>query len=488
MTKTALELTDPIGAAASLSKEARAERLKELFRIDAAARGEIAVLLGEVDRSEDFRDDGATSTEAWVVECFGVSAATARSLTHVGEKAWDVPHLVGSMCAGDISFDKVRAVIDVATPETEQELRDQALECTVRELADVARMSAVRATKPDSRPQHQGRYLRFNDEHRTMNAQLPAESYAATRAWIDALAENVPADPDTPLDQRRCDGLIAMAQSGPSTSASTTSPYVVVVHAPLEALVVAESGETTELAGELERDGLIDRETVQRIACDATIAVAVDDDVGHTMYEGRAKRFPSQAQRREVMRRDRHCRFPGCTNVTFTNVHHIVPWKPGGTTDLPNIVLLCQHHHHVRAPRRLVHVGRCQPGAALRRPERPCHGVAPFGPLDQGDGRIPNVASGSIVHTTRPASVRHTHQVSQGANRKRRRKPKRTLPPVPDYVRYSGGGRRYWSLGGPLTKDHEAAAKAAQAAKPPSRLGRLVLRMLGGGKKSPPPR
>jgi len=72
------------------------------------------------------------------------------------------------------------------------------------------------------------------------------------------------------------------------------------------------------------------------------------------MYEGRARRFPTAAQRREVMRRDRHCRFPGCSNVTFANVHHIVPWKPngpadqpGGTTDLPNIVLLCKHHHGV---------------------------------------------------------------------------------------------------------------------------------------------
>jgi HNH endonuclease len=47
------------------------------------------------------------------------------------------------------------------------------------------------------------------------------------------------------------------------------------------------------------------------------------------------------------MRRDRHCRFPGCTNVTFTNVHHIVAWKPGGTTDLPNLALLCKYHHGV---------------------------------------------------------------------------------------------------------------------------------------------
>ena len=84
---------------------------------------------------------------------------------------------------------------------------------------------------------------------------------------------------------------------------------------------------------------------MQRIACDATVVVALDDVVGHTMYEGRAKRFPSDAQRREVMRRDRHCRFPGCTNVTFTNVHHIVPWKSGGRTDLDNLALLCLFHH-----------------------------------------------------------------------------------------------------------------------------------------------
>jgi hypothetical protein len=346
----AAELTapaaDPITAAASLSRAARAERLGVLFRLDAATRGEIAVLVGEADRSEDFRDDGATSTEAWLVACFGVSVATARTLTHVGGKAWDAPRLVGSMCAGDVSFDKVRALIDVATPETDQELCDQAKECTVQELADVARVSADRGTRPGSRAAHEGRYLRFNDQHRTMTAQLPAESYELTRSWVDAMAERVSSDAETTLDQRRCDGLTALAQSGSASTASTASPFLVVVHTPLDALVT-ESGATSELAGELERGHLIDCATVQRIACDATIAVAVDDDAGHTMYEGRAKRIATQAQRREVKRRDRQCRFPGCANAMFTNVHHIVPWKPGGTTDLPNLALLCKHHHGV---------------------------------------------------------------------------------------------------------------------------------------------
>jgi hypothetical protein len=124
----------------------------------------------------------------------------------------------------------------------------------------------------------------------------------------------------------------------------------VVTHVPLAALV-DDAGEQSALAGELEQQGLIDGETVRRIACDATITIALDDDVGHTMYEGRARRFPTDAQRREIMRRDRHCRFPGCTNVTFTNVHHIVAWKPGGRTDLDNLALTCLHHHH------LVHSG-----------------------------------------------------------------------------------------------------------------------------------
>jgi hypothetical protein len=97
---------------------------------------------------------------------------------------------------------------------------------------------------------------------------------------------------------------------------------------------------------EIEGLGLLSREAIRRISCGATVALALDDAFGHTMFEGRARRFASDAQRREVQRRDRRCRFPGCSNNTFTDVHHIVHWIDQGTTDLPNLVLLCDHHHH----------------------------------------------------------------------------------------------------------------------------------------------
>ena len=52
------------------------------------------------------------------------------------------------------------------------------------------------------------------------------------------------------------------------------------------------------------------------------------------------------ALRRAVITRDRHCAFPGCdTPPAACHVHHLKPKARGGTTTLPNLVLLCAFHH-----------------------------------------------------------------------------------------------------------------------------------------------
>jgi hypothetical protein len=330
----------------------------------AGIAGEIVLLLGQVEESGSFRDEGATSLGSWVTERFGVARSTARSLAHLSEKVADLPHLMGALRAGEVSLDKVKTVADVATVENERELCDEAQRCSVRQLAVVAqsRAHAPRSSAFTSAEQYQRRFVRFNDQCRTVTAQLPAESYAEAKACLEARAKEVPSAGETPWDHRLCDAYMDVLRSPGgegSDRRGNGSPYFVVVHVRLDALVQGTEGaasaegaegaegETTELAGELERDGLISTEVVREIACDATIAVAVDDDVGHTMYEGRARRFPTGAQRREVRRRDRHCRFPGCTNATFADVHHVVPWRRDGRTDLDNLALLCRHHHGV---------------------------------------------------------------------------------------------------------------------------------------------
>jgi hypothetical protein len=158
------------------------------------------------------------------------------------------------------------------------------------------------------------------------------------KATISAKAHDFPSDGATPYDTRLADALVHLCQ--PSVGQKSARPSLVVLHADFSML---RAGRGT---AELERLGLLSREAARRMACDADVAVAIDDAFGHTMVEGRSQRFPTDPQRREVRRRDRHCRFPGCSNAVFTNVHHIVHWIDGGPTDLDNLVLLCDHHHH----------------------------------------------------------------------------------------------------------------------------------------------
>ena len=270
-------MVDVISAAAARSNEEITEQSRSALPSEGRRRrATSSCISGEVSRRQAYRDDGATSAEAWAVERFGVSTPTARALTRLGEKAWDLPQLVGSLCAGDVSLDKVRAVADVATPESDAELCARAQECTVRELADVARTRHRRLAAPSAPLRSTtGAYLRFNEACRTVSVQLPPESFAETRACLEARARAVPSDGETPWDQRLCDAFVEVIRSSapgaahPGTPAASASPYVVVVHVPLEALL-DESGEGSALAGELERDGLISTEIVRRIACDAT--------------------------------------------------------------------------------------------------------------------------------------------------------------------------------------------------------------------------
>jgi hypothetical protein len=327
-----------------LSTEEVMELAAESARTMASQAGLIVLLLGELDRRQGWRVDGATSLEAWVVERFGFSVTTARAYAHVAERLFDLPHLAEGLSSGDLSFDKVRAVVDTATPETDRDLRQHAPTRSVVELGQLARASQTPAPSPaQAEADRDRRSLRFNDSFRTVTAQLPAETYTEVRGCLEEAAKRIPSDGETRWDQRLCDAFVGTIRSGDGPSRSAR-PFTVVAHVPIDVLV----DDTSELPGELERHGLIDAETVRRVACDATVVVAADDDAGHTMYEGRARRYPTDAQRREIVRRDRHCRFPGCHHVIFVNPHHIRWWKAhGGPTDLPNLVLLCEHHHHL---------------------------------------------------------------------------------------------------------------------------------------------
>ena len=56
--------------------------------------------------------------------------------------------------------------------------------------------------------------------------------------------------------------------------------------------------------------------------------------------------FPPK-MRKAIAARDGGCIIPGCDVPAYrTEVHHVIPWALGGTTDVTNGTLLCWRHHH----------------------------------------------------------------------------------------------------------------------------------------------
>ncbi|HVT41338.1 MAG TPA: DUF222 domain-containing protein [Acidimicrobiales bacterium] len=351
-----LDLPTPLTSAvlAHMDDVALMDEAAATSRQLAALAGRFMALTAELDRREGWRAEGATSLEAWMAERCGLAPSTARSYARVGERLFDLPHLAGALAEGTLSFDKVRVLAPAARPETEGTLVEVARTSSVRELAEVAR-SASPPTAAQSQKDHESRSVRFNDACSTMTATLAPEAYAEVRACLEAKARSDARDDTQPdavtqplrLDQRLADALVDTLRAGSRGQTTSSSPYLVVAHVPLAVLTDDATDDASDpvLFGELEGGGLINAEVVRRLACDATVIVALDDDVGHTLYEGRSRRDPSPTQRREIQRRDRHCRFPGCANATFTNAHHIEPWTPRGPTDIDNLALLCVHHH-----------------------------------------------------------------------------------------------------------------------------------------------
>jgi hypothetical protein len=83
-----------------------------------------------------------------------------------------------------------------------------------------------------------------------------------------------------------------------------------------------------------------------RLADEAAIAWIVHNSNGAILNHGRTKRIATNAQTLALIARDKGCTFPGCTDPPqWTERHHIIPWRQGGTTDLDNLTLLCDYHH-----------------------------------------------------------------------------------------------------------------------------------------------
>ncbi len=200
----------------------------------------------------------------------------------------------------------------------------------------------------------------------TATLRLDPASEATFTAAVQALAaphldEDGQPDPRTP-GQRRADALLTLATLA-------TTPDAAIPGAGASArltLTMSLADLVTGLASTSKPDGAatlpvvdngfattgfgqIRTPTEARIAaCDAEVIPAVMGTRGEILDLGRAARLINPGQRSALHLRERGCTYPGCTlPPAWCDGHHIEHWAAGGPTDMPNLTLLCRHHHTV---------------------------------------------------------------------------------------------------------------------------------------------
>jgi hypothetical protein len=332
--------------------EALVSSVTQHHRAISAHQSQLLAAVVELDRRRAWRVDGATSMVAWLVQRCGVSAATAREWVTAAAKLRSLPKISDALSQGKLSFDQVKPLVEVAKPETDAQLAEQATHWSAKQVRELAL-----ATRDQSEERSTGfyarRFLRFDDRRRSLTGVLPEDQYAVVKSSLVARASRRLRD-RTPFDQRMADALVSVckgdaAGTGPqSPDRASSEPRAggmrrhrptVVVHADMSFLAGGDGG------AELDVLGPVSREVARRLACDAKVLVSADGADGRSLNLGRTRRDPSDAQRLEIRRRDKGCRFPGCTHTEFTDVHHVRHWIDGGPTDLDNLVELCDQHH-----------------------------------------------------------------------------------------------------------------------------------------------
>lgn len=183
-----------------------------------------------------------------------------------------------------------------------------------------------------------------------IDGRLDPEGGAMLQTAINALTHPIPGD-ERRAEQRRADALVELCRRQldggalPETGRQKPHLSITVSAAALAGLSGTEGAELTWA-------GTVPAQTVQRLACDASLTLIALDSHNLPIDVGRATRAIPPQLSRALRVRDGGCRFPRCdAPIDWTDGHHLRHWTDGGETNLANLALLCAFHH------RLVHEG-----------------------------------------------------------------------------------------------------------------------------------
>jgi Domain of unknown function (DUF222)/HNH endonuclease len=337
------------------SNDLRRERLFQNRRIIDLQEIAFAREAAEFAASDAWDEDGSVSAIDWLrFNCHMNAGAAANSIA-VGEMLERMPESHQAVVDGEIGFAHLATMARTAEALDdrfdETALVEKAKESSpgkffyichhARHAADPKTYAAEQAEQVEQRRLKLSKWM---DGSVLISGQLDPIGGAAVLSVIVPLARKSGPDDDRCLEQRNADALVELCSGGGSQAQ-------IQVTSSLETLLAL----TGAPAAEMEHCLPVSSKTIERLACDSSIARVLLNSESQVIDVGRSKRVVAEPGRRALAARDGHCRWPGCERpASRSAAHHVVHWIHGGSTDLDNLILLCHRHHW------MVHEGNWQ--------------------------------------------------------------------------------------------------------------------------------
>lgn len=89
---------------------------------------------------------------AWLVQRCGVSAATAPEWVTAAAKLPSLPKIADALSQGKLSFDQVKPLVEVAKPETDARLAEEATHWSANQVRELASAAGTNRTNGRAAP------------------------------------------------------------------------------------------------------------------------------------------------------------------------------------------------------------------------------------------------------------------------------------------------------------------------------------------------
>ena len=321
-----------------ISTDTLEQQIVEDEHVIARLRARQMSILEELDTRQIALADGCRSLGEWVAGRLDVGSDTAKRMVRTMRRLQDRPDLQEALAEGRATFDRVEAVSRISGDAGLVEWAD---------VAGVRREAAKRARLTAEQEQNTAddRFLvlqpNLDESWWRLWGGLDGHSGSLVDKVLSEAADRLPGLPDGTRGSRGWQLATALVE----TLVSDDPP-------PGQVSVIVDAADAAPSGGEagvfLEPGVRAGREALSAILCDSQTEIVARTSDGRFMDYGRRQRTAPPALKRALMAKYGHmCGADGCDSRNRLQVHHMIPWSQGGSTDQDNLIVLCWFHHHV---------------------------------------------------------------------------------------------------------------------------------------------